>query len=961
MRILFTLMIAVWALTSGPVVAAEVNYYDLLSTDRVEAKQFIKKHRSWDGRGTVIAVLDTGVDMSVAGLLKTSAGETKVVEARDFSGQGVVHLRSPSRGSEGKESIWKTGKGAVRGVDKLTPSPLAKGLLLGFVEEGKFRNSAVSDINANGKSDDRFAIVAGEIEEEGKKRWVAWVDTDADGHVDDEVMQEEFALHQKHFFFKSKAGERGDLTMAVALHFEPARKEIVLHFADGAHGTHVAGIAAGYELFGKRGFNGIAPGAQVMSLKIGDNTLSGGSTTTGSMKKAIEFAGKYSQDNKIPVIINMSYGIGTEKEGETDIDRTTDSILRRYPLLSVATSAGNSGPGLSTVGTPAGADLVFSTGALLTKANASTLYSAKIKRDVLFYFSSRGGELGKPDGLAPGCAASAVPPWENWVIMRGTSMASPQAAGCLSLVASAAVQSKEPLPVLGTLLARALRNSGQPLKDYTLADQGSGVVNVPAAWESYRSLVKRSQRDVALGFKVQGDCPSCPDGHARAAFFRAGTYLPKSPDSVSFTVYPIFATSVEGKEKDAYFETFDLTVERGDWLEPSAKSIFFQGPGSADVDVMLDVDALKKPGIYDSLIRATPRETGKGRKNGMFELWATVIVPYVFDLTNGFTRSWEKVAQEPGEVDRYFLRVPEGAASMRVILAPVDGRYTASRLTLFDPEGHEFSVSGPYANSVRNSSATALIAKEKLTPGIWEVVVMTHYIARGKSTYDLDVEFSGFHYEAPEEILYDMGSPPRSVFTIKSLFDRAFEGRGRGGIYGIYRRDEKSTKGDTIVFNVTMEKEVATVKLKLRMDNETYSRFTDCAVTVLDDDGGAVAKAGFSTHSTALEIDNPKVGVGRTTYTVQIRGGLVERSEEPWAVEVEEFYQQTLSIPAKIWCDGFSAFTLYPNRKYLCEFELQGQPTIAPSGFVYYGDIQFRNLRTGRNDLIIPLRLRVSE
>ena len=801
----------------------------------------------------------------------------------------------------------------------------------------------------------------GEIDEEGVKRWVAWIDTDADGHGDDEVMQEEFALHQKHFFFKSKAGERGGLTMAIALHFEPKRKEIVLHFADGAHGTHCAGIAAGYEIFGKRGFNGIAPGAKVMSLKIGDNTLSGGSTTTESMKKAIEFAGQYSQENKIPVIINMSYGIGSEKEGESDIDRITDSILRRYPLLSVATSAGNSGPGLSTVGTPAGADLAFSTGALLTKANASTLYSARIPRDVIFYFSSRGGELGKPDGLAPGCAASAVPPWENWVIMRGTSMASPQAAGCLSLVASAAIQSKKPLPVQGTLLARALRNSGKPLKGYALADQGGGVINVPAAWDSYRSLVKRSQRDVVLGYKVQGDCPSCPDGRARTAFFRAGTYLPQKPDALSFTVYPLFASGLESKQKDAYFETFDLSVEGGDWLEPTSKSLFFRGSGSSDVDVLLDPKALREPGIYDSLIRGTPRETGKGRKNGMFELWATVIVPYVFDLTNGFSRRWEGETQDPGGVQRYFLRVPEGAASLRVLLSPVEGRYTSSRLTLFDPEGHEFSVTGPYADSTRKKSATALIAREKLMPGIWEVVVMTHYVARGESTYDLDVEFSGFHYEAPAEILYDMGSPPRSVFNVKSLFDRAFEGRGRGGIYGIFRVDEKSTKSDRIVFNVTMEKDIANVKLKLRMDKDTYARFTDCAVSVLDDDGGAVTKGGFSTRSTALEFDNPTVGVGRTTYTVEIRGGLAERSEDPWAVTVEEFYQRSISIPAKIWCDGFSIFTLYPNRNYLCEFELQEQPTIAPSGFLYYGDIQFRNNRTRRNDLIIPLRLRVSE
>ena len=131
MRKISTILLAVWALTWGSAMAAEVNYYDLLSTDRVGARDFVSRHSNWDGRGTVVAVLDTGVDMSAAGLLRTSAGEIKVIEARDFSGQGIVHLRAPTQAKEGEELVWKTGKGVIRGVDRLTPVPLAKSLLVG--------------------------------------------------------------------------------------------------------------------------------------------------------------------------------------------------------------------------------------------------------------------------------------------------------------------------------------------------------------------------------------------------------------------------------------------------------------------------------------------------------------------------------------------------------------------------------------------------------------------------------------------------------------------------------------------------------------------------------------------------------------------------------------------------------------------------------------------------------------
>jgi tripeptidyl-peptidase II len=945
-----------------PALGEEVNYYDLLSRDRVGARDFTRKHPTWDGRGTVVAVLDTGVDMSVPGLLKTTTGETKVIEARDFTGQGVIHLRKPTEAKEGGEPVLKTGKGAVRGFDKIMPKPDKDSLLLGVLEEKRFQNSSVNDINENGKTDDRFAILVGKIPGDKGGQWVAWVDTDADGHVDDEEMQEEYSHRQKHFFFTAQVDERGSKTMAVAMHIEPKRREVELHFADGSHGSHVAGIAAGHELFGKKNFDGIAPGAWVMSLKIGDNTLSGGSTTTESMKRALEFAGSWSQKKKIPVIVNMSYGIGTELEGDADIDRITDRTLQKYPLLSVSTSAGNSGPGLSTVGTPAGADLAFSTGAVLTRENASSLYGTRLARDVIFYFSSRGGELAKPDGLAPGCAASSVPPWDNWVIMRGTSMASPQTAGCLSLLASAAIQQKEMPSFTGGLLARALRNSGKLLPGYSLADQGPGMVNVPAAWKSLQSLSRRKAAGQVAGFQVHGDCPTCPSGRTRTAFFRAGTYLPARPDSVSFTIRPLFMTDVKKEAQDGYFESIDFQVVDGDWLELASKSLFLKGASSSEIDLFLKPDKLKKPGLYTARILGTSRETGKGQQNSLLEMWAVVIVPHVFDLSRGFARRFAKETLAPGEIRRYFFRVPEGAASMRLELLPVDGKYTQSRLTLFDPEGHEYSVAGQYADSTRKKKATALVAKDELKAGIWEAVVITHYAARKVSSYTLDVEFSGFHYDSPKEFYYDLGSAPRAGFQLKTLFDKAFEGRGSGGLFGIYRSQRYTGRiEDRISFPVILEKDTAALKLKFAVTPETYARFTDCAINVLDHKGNAVDKGGFGSLTTSVELENPTVGHGETNYTVEIIAGFAERREEEWGVTVEEYHHQVTTIPAKVWCDGYAYFTLYPNRMYDCEFELQDKPGILPESYLYFGELRFKNARSVRTDLIIPLKMQVGE
>ena len=51
-----------------------------------------QSHPTYDGRGVVIGILDSGLDAGIPGLWLTSTGERKLLDLRDFSGEGRVTL-----------------------------------------------------------------------------------------------------------------------------------------------------------------------------------------------------------------------------------------------------------------------------------------------------------------------------------------------------------------------------------------------------------------------------------------------------------------------------------------------------------------------------------------------------------------------------------------------------------------------------------------------------------------------------------------------------------------------------------------------------------------------------------------------------------------------------------------------------------------------------------------------------
>ncbi len=413
--------------------------------------RFLRAQPEADGRGVLIGILDTGIDPGVPGLLTTSTGSPKILDLRDFSDEGAVPL---ARVVPAGDSIEIGGR-RLGGFGRVVALNAAGPYYAGTIAELPLGPPPASDLNGNGVVRDTLPIVVVRATD----GWVLLADTDGDGSLAGERPVHDYLTGRETFGWAALGGHP-HVNVAANFGADAATPQLDLFFDTGGHGTHVSGIAAGHDLYGVPGFDGVAPGAQLLGLKIA-NSANGGITTTGSMLRAMDYAITFAEARHLPLVLNMSFGVGNELEGQARIDGIVDSVLAAHPDVVLAISAGNDGPGLSTIGFPGSASRAISVGATLPSSFLPPGPTGARSPDLLAYFSSRGGEVARPDVVTPGVAYSTVPLWNAGdEVEQGTSMASPHAAGLAALLESAASRARR--PVSARDVRQALMVTAQP-------------------------------------------------------------------------------------------------------------------------------------------------------------------------------------------------------------------------------------------------------------------------------------------------------------------------------------------------------------------------------------------------------------------------------------------------------------------------------------------------------------------
>jgi subtilisin family serine protease len=892
-----------------------------MPTNETGAVKFKRDHRTWDGRGVTIGILDSGVDLGHPALRRTSTGERKIVDwftATDPVTEGSI---------VGEDATWlpmlqdATGPtfGPYRGATWTLPSGAYK--IRTFDEAGTLVDPSdcevCGDANRDGDTTDRIGVLYDPATND------VWVDSDDDKSFTDETRmrpyREQFQVGElghdnpgtglrESMPFTVDFREDQDLSV---LGIPQTVDFVDIGIASGAHGSHVAGITAANDMFGGR-MDGAAPGAKLVSARA--CTFGPGCTAAALTDGMAELAANRGVD-----IINMSIGgLPALNDGNNARAELYNRIINDLGV-QIVLSAGNSGNALNTVGDPSVATDAVAVGASISRETWKANYGSDVrfKKNMLTFSSGGPREDGgfKPNITAPGSAISTTPTWQpggpvaeagyglppGYSMFNGTSMAAPQAAGAMALLLSAAeatgLDRSEP-----AALRHAVYSSAGYNKSVPAFLQGHGEINVPEAWSLFRRNLVPDTFAVSAPvcnevWKILGRTEGT--GVYNRCSADAGGQAPGSRRS-----YPVTITRTSGSSRSG---TYDVSLRGNDGtFSTSARKVAL--PLGTPVTVQLT--ARPQAGAHSALLELDDRRT-----QGL-DLSVMNVVVAGTDMPAP-SYGWETSGtSQRNEAQRFYLTVPEGAKALEVKLSGLAGG-SQTRFLAFHPFGVGMDSGASttcYANYLGGNGCdpfSRFYANPQ--PGVWEILVESRRTSPLQANpFLLDVSVVGVTVdpEVAEIASVAKGAPTPVSWNVTNDFGTV-TAHATGGPLGSALSEEKSIANHELqTFTVTVPAGASRFDVSI---GNTSDPAADLDLYVSGPSGDKMSADGDSEEAVSyadpepgtytVEVDGYDVPDGTTTYDYldvffSSALGSVEVDETPFTLDNGESHEVTGTVTA---------------------------------------------------------------
>ena len=748
------------------------------------AAQFTIAHSTWDGRGVTIGILDTGVSLDHPSLLTTSTGERKVID--------WVTYTDPF---DDNDPTWVNMAAQVSGSTfafggATYTAPAAASYRIGLFNErdprlgGELGNDVNRDGNPMG-SNGVFAVLWNPASND------VYVDTNQNkSFADDQAMTDYNVRYDVNYFGTDNPATQVAERIPFVVQTDGKNKVVNIGIVSGAHGSHVAGITSANSLFGGA-MGGAAPGARLVSIRV---CLFIAGCTSHALIEGMIYAAK---DADVDVI-NMSIGGLPALNDGNNTRAILYNRLIEQSNVQMFISAGNSGPGLNTVGDPSVATKVMSVGSYISKATWQADYgSDSAYVDNQHNFSSRGPrEDGgfKPEIIAPGAAVSSTPVWQpggpvagtyvlppGYSMFNGTSMAAPQATGAAALLLSAAKQSnvqRQP-----DQLRQALKSSARFLDPSRAGahEQGNGLINVEAAWDLLKTNIKTVEikSSVPVNTVISGFLATPNTGVG--IHDREGVTLGQN-----YTRQYTF-TRMNGNPEPI---TYNLSWVGSDGTFSTAASIVLARGTPATLNVSVNPSSY---GIHSAILNLDdPATTGID-----YQTMNTIVVPREFNAGNNYSFTHSSTIGR-NQIKSYQFRVPAGTPAFKVDFSGPDATPGTgqARFLRYHPYGLPLEINNSltcYSPPVPGGSACTPLSRTQTNPqaGVWEVTVDARRTSDlAETPYTLTVSILGASVSPNPDVIpaATIGVPVARSYTLTNLLG-TFTGRAVGTTLGSAFRD----------------------------------------------------------------------------------------------------------------------------------------------------------------------------